>query len=102
MWEGERLGEGARGGRPGAMGRSQTPQGADVEETRLRESALTVLVILVFTLSVWVFFYVMTPATPLTIRETTVLVGVCTIVVLLLRWVASRICRRGSRDDHAP
>jgi len=61
----------------------------------MKASAATVGAIVVLSLAVWVFFYFLTPATPLTPPETMVVVGACAAAVLSGKWIATR--RRRSR-----
>ncbi len=62
----------------------------DIEKHRKLMCTVVLLkvstIILVMTLAVWAFFYVMTTSAPLTSGETTVVVGGCTAIVLCLRW----------------
>ena len=51
--------------------------------------------ILVLSLGVWMFFY-LSPGAPLDASETAVVVGVCALVVFVLRWAWARV--RGARN----
>jgi hypothetical protein len=66
----------------------------------VRTSVATLGAILVVSLAAWSFFYVSTPASPLTAGETAIVVGVSAGVVLLVRQVWLRV--RKSRGADAP
>jgi len=55
----------------------------------------TFLATVILALVVWVLVYIATPDTPLNIAETTVVVGVCVVIVLCCRWIGARL-----RKDH--
>jgi hypothetical protein len=65
-------------------------------------SAILTLVILALTLFVWAFFYILTTTEPLTLGDTTIVVGACAVVVFLVKRVAPRIRRGGRRDETEP
>ena len=62
-----------------------------MKEAALKTSLATVLVTIVLSLGVWMFFYVTTPGTPLTLPETMVVVGACAPVVLLGKYLWARL-----------
>jgi hypothetical protein len=62
-----------------------------MKEAALKTSLATVLVTIVLSLGVWMFFYVTTPGTPLTLPETMVVVGACAPVVLLGKCLWARL-----------
>jgi hypothetical protein len=51
-------------------------------------------VTIVLSLGVWMFFYVTTPGTPLTLQETTVVVGACAPVVVLGKFLWARLSKK--------
>jgi hypothetical protein len=57
----------------------------------LKTSLATVLVTIALALAAWMFFYVTTPGTPLTLPETLVIVGTCAPVVLLGKFLWARL-----------
>jgi TIR domain len=59
----------------------------------LKEALVTTLVIIASSLLVWLFFYLVSPEAPLTLAETTVVVGMCLAVVLSVKWVWIRLRR---------
>jgi hypothetical protein len=59
----------------------------------LKEALVTTLVIIGSSLFVWLFFYLVSPEAPLTLAETTVVVGMCLAVVLSVKWVRARLRR---------
>jgi TIR domain len=67
----------------------------------LKEALVTTLVIIASSLLVWLFFYLVSPEAPLTLAETTVVVGMCLAVVLSVKWVWARLRRTQGRDVRA-
>jgi hypothetical protein len=65
-----------------------------IKEAALKTSLVTVLVTIVLSLGVWMFFYVTTPGTPLTLPETTVVVGACAPVVVLGKFLWARLRKK--------
>src|SRR5215467_5807503 len=55
----------------------------------LKEALVTTLVVIASSLLVWVFFYLVSPEAPLTLAETTVVVGMCLGIVLSVKWVSA-------------
>ena len=87
--------------RPRALGGSQLPRRLDRKskfllcglDTRaaLKASLGTTVAIIALSLAVWVFFYVVSPGEPLTPGETSVVVGVCAVIVLSAKWIWARL-----------
>lgn len=57
----------------------------------MKTSLAIVLVTIVLSLGVWMFFYVATPGMPLTLPETIVVVGACAPVVFLGKFLWARL-----------
>jgi hypothetical protein len=57
----------------------------------VQRSLAVVFTILALSLAIWFFFYV--ESAPLTAAETTVVVGICAVVVLLGKWIWGRLTK---------
>ncbi|MFQ5946404.1 MAG: hypothetical protein ACE5NC_09190 [Anaerolineae bacterium] len=64
----------------------------------MKPSVGTLAAIIALSLGVWMLFYTLTPETPLTPPETLVIVGACAAIVLLGRWIWSRLQPRRNQD----
>jgi hypothetical protein len=65
----------------------------------LKTSGALLVAILALSVVAWTLVYLLTPGDPLNPAETLVIVGVCGVVVLLVRWIWSCIVR--ARGHHA-
>jgi hypothetical protein len=61
-----------------------------MEETYVGASVATIFATIALTLAIWTGFYVVTPDTPLSLRETMVVAGLCTAIVLGFKWAWKR------------
>jgi hypothetical protein len=64
-----------------------------VKEEMLKGSFITALSIVSLALAVWGFFYV--KSVPLNFPETTFVVGVCAVLILVARWALGKL--RGAK-----
>jgi hypothetical protein len=60
----------------------------------LKSSLLTIVAISSLSLAVWVFFYVILPEAPLTAAETTIVVGICAVIVFSVKRIWLRFHKR--------
>ena len=61
----------------------------------MKASSVTLAIILALSLGVWTLFYLMPAGEPLTPPETLVVVGFCSAVVLVGRWMWSAVRKPG-------
>ncbi len=67
------------------------------EEVPLKGSVATTFVIIGLALAIWVFFYV--KSSPLDPSETTVVVGLCVVVVLSGKWIWARVRKTRGKNE---
>ena len=62
----------------------------------LKGSLVVTLAIIGLSLAVWFFFYV--TSAPLALGETTVVVGLCAVIVLIGKWIWSRFAKPRTKN----
>ena len=68
----------------------------------MKASAGTLAAAVGLSLALWLFFYALTPQTPLTGAETLVVVGASLVIVLFARWAWSRLRKtRGTNGQNS-
>lgn len=65
----------------------------------MKPSPGTLVAIVILSLAVWVFFYVMTPGAPLAAGDTIIVVAVSALLVLGGKWIWARLLKPGATSQ---